>query len=226
MWDVAEGLTGGTEIINSATVYFPSVPEVTPTNAVVNKVFQIAAHGQSLEATAGQTLDITLTGSDVDDALLTYRIVGEPLHGTLTGSAPNLTYNAGDDYSGPDKFTFTVSNGVAESEAAEIRIAVQAAADTSNPEVLRTYPLDQQTGVAVSDTQIVDDAYLPVISAVFSESLDPDTVHGTSFSGQRVDGHGKPMTMPRHKAFFIPPIPTNSRHYLYSDLDRSGKRPE
>src|SRR5207253_1472660 len=51
---------------------------------------------QPQTVTAAEDLEqpITLTGTDPENAPLTFSIVNPPLRGTLTGSAPNLVYKA------------------------------------------------------------------------------------------------------------------------------------
>ena len=51
-----------TVMLAEATVYFPSVPEVTPTNPVVTLVQNVAADGQQVETDGGELVDITLSG--------------------------------------------------------------------------------------------------------------------------------------------------------------------
>ena len=58
---------------------------------------------------------VTLSGTDVDGDALSYAVVQQPAHGTLAGTAPNLTYTPAANYNGPDSFTFTVSDGQATS---------------------------------------------------------------------------------------------------------------
>jgi len=67
---------------------------------------------------------IVLTASDVDGDALTYQIVSAPQFGTLSGTAPNLTYLANPDYAGSDAFSFTVNDGLESSEQAVISIDV------------------------------------------------------------------------------------------------------
>ena len=72
---------------------------------------------------------ITLTGSDPDSNPLTYVIVTGPAHGTLTGTAPNLTYQPEANYplanfNGADSFTFTVSDPSLTSAVATVSITV------------------------------------------------------------------------------------------------------
>src|SRR5205085_75903 len=63
---------------------------------------------------------ITLTGSDLETpaASLTYTVASSPAHGTLSGTAPNLTYTPAANYCGSDSFTFTVTDGGDGSSAA------------------------------------------------------------------------------------------------------------
>ena len=51
---------------------------------------------------------ITLTASDPDGNTLTYTKLTNPAHGTLTGTAPSLTYTPSTGYTGSDSFTFKV----------------------------------------------------------------------------------------------------------------------
>ena len=50
------------------------------------------ANAQSVTAVVGQTLAITLTGSDYEGSPLTFTIVTPPTQGTLGGSGANVTY--------------------------------------------------------------------------------------------------------------------------------------
>ena len=55
---------------------------------------------------------ITLTASDPENDSLTYTIVAQPIHGTLTGTAPNLTYTPDLNYVGvDDSFSFKANDG-------------------------------------------------------------------------------------------------------------------
>jgi hypothetical protein len=67
---------------------------------------------------------VTLVGTDADGDALTYAIATPPQHGTLTGDAPGLTYKPANDYSGPDSFTYTVSDGEQTSAPASVTLQV------------------------------------------------------------------------------------------------------
>jgi len=68
--------------------------------------------------------NITLTGDDPDGDALTYTVVTSPSHGSLSGTAPNLTYTPTADYHGADSFTFKVNDGTDDSAVASISITV------------------------------------------------------------------------------------------------------
>lgn len=84
------------------------------------------AMGQSVTATRNTPLDITLGAWDMDGDALTYAVVSGPAHGSLSGTAPNLTYSPALGYSGPDSFSFAANDGQATSAAASVAITVNA----------------------------------------------------------------------------------------------------
>jgi methionine-rich copper-binding protein CopC len=73
---------------------------------------QPTANAQSVSTNEETPLGITLTGTDVETASgsLVFNVTVQPTHGTLTGSAPNLTYTPDANYNGPDSFKFTVTD--------------------------------------------------------------------------------------------------------------------
>jgi hypothetical protein len=46
------------------------------------------------------SIPIVLSGTDIEGSSLTYALASQPLHGTLTGTAPNLTYKPTTGYVG------------------------------------------------------------------------------------------------------------------------------
>jgi uncharacterized repeat protein (TIGR01451 family) len=189
-----DDLPSGTVIANDATVYFPSVPEETPTNAVVNVVQPLVARPQALETEAGQPLAITLEGVDAAGSPLTYTVVDEPLYGELTGVAPTLVYTAMTTFTGLDRFTFQVDNGITTSRAAEVTIRVHPwSGDTTPPEVVWTEPQDGEVIVELNASPVFTDAYGPAygpfVIAGFSEAISAATV--TTDTVQLEDEDGK-----------------------------------
>ena len=87
------------------------------------------ANAQSVSTAEDSAKAITLTGTDADGDPLTYSIVIGPLHGSLSGTAPNVTYTPAADYNGPDSFTFKVYDGTLYSTPATVSITVTAVND-------------------------------------------------------------------------------------------------
>lgn len=86
----------------------------------------------SYEVSRGGAAPITLTGADPENEVLAYRVVASPAQGTLTGTPPNLTYQAGPSFATSDQFTFAVRDGTFESVPAMITLsAVEANAPPS-----------------------------------------------------------------------------------------------
>jgi subtilisin family serine protease len=71
-----------------------------------------SAADRSVVTNEDQAVGVTLSGSDAETAAanLTYTIVAAPLHGTLSGTAPNLIYTPAANYNGPDSFRYTVTD--------------------------------------------------------------------------------------------------------------------
>ena len=65
-------------------------------------------------AKAGVATAITLAGTDPDGDTLTYAILSNPAHGTLTGTGPSVTYTPDPRYRGSDSFTYRVTDPFAQ----------------------------------------------------------------------------------------------------------------
>jgi DNA/RNA endonuclease G (NUC1) len=90
------------------------------------------AGSQSVTTDEDSSKSITLAGSDIETPAggLSYTVTSVPVHGVLTGTAPNLTYVPEANYYGPDSFQFTVtdtgegSSGALTSAPATVSITV------------------------------------------------------------------------------------------------------
>jgi len=91
-------------------------------------------------------VDVTLSGSDVDGDPLLYELVDLPAYGTLSGAAPNLTYQPGTNFIGNDTLSFRVNDGRAVSTPATVILSVLPPAPPSPPSGL--------SAIAVSRTQV------------------------------------------------------------------------
>jgi hypothetical protein len=83
------------------------------------------AQGQTVATDEDVALPIVLAAADVDGDSLTYTVLTAPEHGTLTGTASNLTYTPAANYNGPDGFTFRVNDGQVNSNVATVSITVR-----------------------------------------------------------------------------------------------------
>lgn len=179
------GLPIGTAVVNQATVFFPSVPEETPTNTWINLVYPLAATPMpELETDYMTPLAITLAGRPAGS--LTFNLESLPIGGTLEGELPNLTYTPVENFSGTDFFTFSVSLDDETSQPAQVTINVLASGDIAGPSVLWVMPEDQETDVEFSETPILTipegDVYAPVIVAKLSEKVQEETINSDSVS--------------------------------------------
>ena len=111
-FDVNDGVT------NSAPATISLV--VTPV------YYPPTANSQTLTNLENTALSVTLTGSDPENNPLTYSIVTQPSHGSLSGTPPNLVYQPAANYFGNDAFTFQANDGISNSVTATISITTEA----------------------------------------------------------------------------------------------------
>jgi len=97
------------------------------------------ANNQDITINKNTQQTITLTATDPNNDPLTYTILTQPAHGTLTGTAPNLNYNPDTDYVGTDSFTFKANDGTFDSNTATVSMTVD---DPNNDEfgIIKLYP--------------------------------------------------------------------------------------
>lgn len=182
-------LPDGTVVANRAVVFFPSAPEELATNTVVNVVAPLAGVPQRVETEASAPVAITLAGSGTGAGSLAFAIGDDVLNGELVGVAPHLTYTPEPGFTGLDRFTFVVDDGVRRSRPAEVTIVVApSTADTEAPRVLWTWPGADAVVGEVADEPVGDEEYAPFVRIGFSEALDPATVNTAALTV--VDGRG------------------------------------
>jgi hypothetical protein len=81
-----------------------------------------------VETLQDQPVTITLTGSDPDLDPLTFRVVGGPANGTVTGTTSIIEYTPGPGFVGLDEVYFVADDGVATSSTATVTIDVKTTA--------------------------------------------------------------------------------------------------
>lgn len=83
------------------------------------------ATAQSVNVNYNTATAVTLDGTDDDgDTIVSYTIVSAPANGSLSGTAPNLTYTPDINYTGNDSFTFRVNDGSVDSTTATVSISI------------------------------------------------------------------------------------------------------
>jgi hypothetical protein len=83
------------------------------------------ADDQTVITDVNTAVNITLTATDAQSDPLTYTVIAQPQHGTLSGTSPNLVYTPDAGYTGTDSFTFRGYDGLEHSNIATVSIDVQ-----------------------------------------------------------------------------------------------------
>lgn len=98
------------------------------------------ANNQSF-TTSGQAIEVTLHATDPDGDDLSFIVVSEPQHGTLSGTAPSFLYTPSTSFNGSDSFTWKANDGTLDSNIATVSIkgvTFQSSAKASSQQTLVT----------------------------------------------------------------------------------------
>lgn len=82
------------------------------------------ANSTSVSTNEDTAVGVVLSSADDGDTPVTYSVESGPAHGTLSGTAPDLTYTPSANYHGPDSFTFRANDGEHQSNAGTVAITV------------------------------------------------------------------------------------------------------
>src|SRR4029077_2492732 len=144
----------------------------------ITDVGKPTANAQSVTVPQDTATAVTLTGSDPNNPArpLTYIVTANPGHGTLNGTAPNLTYTPAAGYFGSDSFQFKVNNGVLDSSVATVSIT-DVGKPTANAQSV-TVPQETVTAVTLSGS----DPNNPARSLTYIVTANPSngTLSGTA----------------------------------------------
>jgi hypothetical protein len=77
-----------------------------------------------LSVTTSFSASTSVILSAIGTGPLTYQVVTNPANGTLSGSAPNLTYTPNSGFAGSDSFTYTAANAGGPSNVATVTVSV------------------------------------------------------------------------------------------------------
>ena len=100
--------------------------------------------------------NITLIGTDVDGDTISYIIVDQPLHGTLTGTPPNLIYTPNADYNGADSFQYKVNDGLLDGSTETVSISISPVNDIPVANAGSNQSVDPGSVVQLDGSQSLD----------------------------------------------------------------------
>jgi len=132
------------------------------------------ANNLQVNTSVNQSSGFVLSGSDVENNPLTFVVVSNPQHGSLSGNLPNLIYTPSSNYSGSDSFTYKANDGIVDSALATVNITITS---TNLPPVANS-----------QDITMDEDTTIPIIltgsdpegSSLTYSFLNP-TTHGSFF---------------------------------------------
>lgn len=120
----------------------------------------LVAQSQSITVTEDTPTSITLNGTVGNGGAVSYVITANPSHGSVTGTAPDLTYQPDANYYGPDSFSFKAVYGSAVTAEATVSINVQRVNDNpdAQPDEATTIKGTSVTiEVLANDTDVEED---------------------------------------------------------------------
>jgi hypothetical protein len=110
---------------------------------------------QTVDVTEDTPQSIILSATDGDDAVITYQVVSLPAHGTVTGTAPNVTYTPAANYNGSDSFTFRARDPQGATSTATITLNVVPVNDAPKASnVSKTVAEDASVATPLSATDL------------------------------------------------------------------------
>ncbi len=140
---------------------------------------QPSANSQTVQALAGNGIEINLTGTDADEDTLTYRIVQQPTVGALSGTPPDLTYMA-PNQAGTDSFTFVVNDGSIDSAETTVVINVSESSQTNSIPQAESQSLSINFETALGITLVATDPDNDPLSYVLASQPRLGILSGTA----------------------------------------------
>ncbi|MCC6231812.1 MAG: tandem-95 repeat protein [Verrucomicrobiales bacterium] len=136
------GAPGGIRMV----VYRITVKGVDDPPVALSDEFDVRANGTAV---------VPLAGLDADRDFLTYRVTRGPLHGTLTGEYPEVSYTPEAGFEGQDTLLFVANDGRHDSEPALVSITVRPA---NRPPVVKPYEFTvKEDELAVFNIPVTDE---------------------------------------------------------------------
>lgn len=155
-----------------------------------------------------ETQSFTLSGSDVELDSLTFAVLDSALHGSVTGTAPSLTYTPDMDFHGSDSLSYTVSDGM-DSDTANVWFEISAIDDPAS--MISLLSPANAFAIAINDTNALTDS----VTFVWSASEDPDDTVAYKLMVQNIVYDGTAML---DTVFHDTVITDTSVVVLYEDI--------
>ena len=136
------------------------------------------ANDQNLATVEDKALPITLTGDFLTPGPEVWTVKTQPAHGTLSGTEPNLVYTPESDWFGTDSFTFSVNDGIYESDIATITVEVTPVNDApkANDDF---YTIGENLILEVLAPGVLENDYDPDPSDAILADVKTNPMHGT-----------------------------------------------
>lgn len=129
----------------------------TVTITVITANSPPVANPQTVTVNKNTAKTLTLTASDSDGDTLTYTVLSQPAHGSLSDTPPNLVYRPAADFTGADNFTFQVNDGQASSSPVTVTLNVIADQPANLPPVVNDQTINTRQATVTNITLIAAD---------------------------------------------------------------------
>jgi CSLREA domain-containing protein len=142
--------TAGTKYVATTTDDSDGTSEFSLSFTVLNVAPDSSA--QIVSTTEDTAKEITLTAVDANDDSLTYTILTQPSHGSLSSlnqETGSIVFAPTSNYTGSDSFTFKVNDGTVDSDTSTVLLSVIAENDTPQTENL-SITTTQNSGVKIT----------------------------------------------------------------------------
>lgn len=150
--------SGGDSFTYTASDGQATSPAATVTINVNSGNAPPQANNQNLSTNEDISLPVTLTGSDPESQPLFFTILTQPQHGSLSGTAPTITYHPNANYFGSDSFTFKVNDGQIDSNIATISIDVLSVNDAPVADAQsKSTNINQSVSITLTGSDIEND---------------------------------------------------------------------
>ena len=130
-----------------------------------------AAYGEAVNTGENVPVAINLNASDADGDPLTYQVVSSPLHGSLSGTAPNLTYTPAAGYSGSDSFTFKANDGLVYGNTATVNFSITKGPENTLLLIASPSQVSYARGQLITFTVAVFNRLLPALNSTLTLSI-------------------------------------------------------